>query len=114
MYAVTRPGCAEVAFAIAPTYQSQGLATLLLGQLAEAAATEGVTTFEATVLPENRRMLDVFQMSGFKAHTESDWSTCEVTLPTRLGTEVLARFDAREDATAAAALRRILSPRSVA
>ena len=51
-------GRAEVAFAVAAGYQGRGLATILLGQLADAAATNGVDTFEAIVLPENRRMLE--------------------------------------------------------
>src|SRR5689334_5132878 len=36
---------AEVAFAIARNYQGRGLATILLGQLAEAAAQNGIDTF---------------------------------------------------------------------
>src|SRR5215471_12977026 len=60
MYAPYGDGRAEVAFAIAREYQGRGLATILLGQLAQAGAASGIHTFEAVVLPENRRMLRVF------------------------------------------------------
>ncbi len=52
LYAPAGDGRAEVAFAIAADYQRQGLATTLLGQLADAAAANGIETFEAIVLTE--------------------------------------------------------------
>src|SRR4051794_27911504 len=113
MYVAGEPGRAEVAFAIASEYQSQGLATLLLGQLAEMAAAEGITTFVASVLSENRRMLDVFRNSGFPMDTRYEYGTVEATFPTSLNPEALARFDQREELAAANALRRILTPHSV-
>lgn len=67
-------------------YQAHGLATILLGQLAEAAASHGIETFEAFVLPENRRMLEVFRQSGFPLETHYDCGTVEVTFPTSLTT----------------------------
>ena len=56
---------AEVALTVGDAHQGQGLGTLLLGQLAEAAAAGGLDTFEADVLAANHRMLDVFRQSGF-------------------------------------------------
>ncbi len=46
----------DVALAVADDYQGRGLGTILLGQLAEAAAANGVRVLEATVLPENYRI----------------------------------------------------------
>ena len=46
LYAPSGDGRAEVAFAIARDYQGHGLATLLLGQLAEVAAAHSIHTFE--------------------------------------------------------------------
>ena len=114
MYVATEATRAEVAFTIAPEYQSQGLATLLLGQLAEVAAAQGITTFEATMLPENRRMLDVFRGSGFPVETHYDWGNVAAEFPTSLSPEALARFDQREARGAASALGRILAPASIA
>ena len=82
LYASTGESSAEVAFAVAAAYQARGLATILLGQLAEAAASHGIETFQAFVLPENRRMLEVFRQSGFPLETHYDCGTVEVTFPT--------------------------------
>jgi len=114
MYAPTGEGCAEVAFTIAREYQGQGLASTLLGQLAEAAASNGIHTFEAVAKPENRRMLDVFRESGFPVQTHFAWDVVEVSFPTELTPDGLARFEGREERSAANALRRVLYPRSVA
>jgi succinyl-CoA synthetase alpha subunit/RimJ/RimL family protein N-acetyltransferase len=114
LYAPCGEGHAEVAFAISSDYQGRGLATLLLGQLAEVAAAHGIDTFEAVVLPENRRMLRVFRESGFPLQTRFAGDTIEVTFPTSLAPEALARFEQREELASACALRRVLYPSSVA
>jgi acetyl coenzyme A synthetase (ADP forming)-like protein len=114
LYAPCGDGQAEVAFAIAREYQGKGLATLLLGQLAEAAASNGIDTFEAVVLPENRRMLDVFRHSGFPIKIQYGIDMVDVTFPTSLLPEGLARFDQREEVASANAIQQVLYPRSVA
>jgi acyl-CoA synthetase (NDP forming)/RimJ/RimL family protein N-acetyltransferase len=114
LYATYKEGSAEVAFAIAHDYQGRGLATLLLGQLAQAAAANGIDTFEALVLPENARMLEVFRESGFPLKTHYTGGGIELTFPTSLTPEALTRFEQRDEASAAAAVRRLLYPRSVA
>jgi GNAT superfamily N-acetyltransferase len=86
LYAPCGEGRAEVAFAIARDYQGRGLATLLLGQLAEVAAANGIDTFVAPVLSENRRMLEVFRQSGFPIKIQYEMDTVEVTFPTSLTT----------------------------
>ena len=72
---------AEIAFVVGEGYQGHGLATLLLGQLAQAAAEHGVQTFQALVLPENRRMIDVLRRSGFpiQSHYGPDGLEVEAT-----------------------------------
>jgi acetyl coenzyme A synthetase (ADP forming)-like protein len=114
LYAPAGDGRAEVAFAIAAEYQGRGLATILLGQLADAAAANGIDSFEAIVLPENRRMLQVLRESGFPIKTRYDSGNVEVTFPTSLTPQALARFEQREELASASALRRVLYPRSVA
>jgi GNAT superfamily N-acetyltransferase len=57
---------AEVAFVVADQYQHHGIGTTLLERLADAAWKNGITTFVASTLPENREMLHVFADSGFR------------------------------------------------
>src|SRR5579864_240554 len=114
LYAPSEEGRAEVAFAIGRDFQGRGLATLLLGQLAQAASANGIETFEAVVLPENRRMLEVLRESGFPVQMRYDMDMITVIFPTSLTPERLARFEQREAVASANALRRVLYPRSVA
>ncbi len=114
LYAPTGEGCAEVAFTISHEYQGQGLASTLLGQLAEAAASNGVHTFEAVARPENARMLDVFRQSGFPVQTRFAGDVIEVSFPTEITPDGLARFEHREEQSSANALSRMLYPRAVA
>jgi len=62
---------AEVAFVVADDYQHLGLGTLLLEHLVRAARRRGISVFEASVLVENREMLDVFRNSGYPFVTTS-------------------------------------------
>jgi GNAT superfamily N-acetyltransferase len=54
---------AEVAFTIANDFQGRGLGTILLVQLAEVAAANGIKVFEAEVIASNHPMLQVFRGS---------------------------------------------------
>jgi GNAT superfamily N-acetyltransferase len=69
---------AEVAFVVADQYQHHGIATLLLERLAAAAWGNGVATFVAQTLRENRAMLDVFYASGFPVTSKSEYDTVRV------------------------------------
>ena len=60
------PKRAEVAFAVADAHQGRGIATVLLEELARIARGSGIDEFEANVLGENNRMLEVFGTSGFR------------------------------------------------
>jgi RimJ/RimL family protein N-acetyltransferase len=66
-----RPERAEVAFAIADAMQHNGLGTILLSPLTQAAAQAGVAVLNAEVLPQNHRMLHVFHDSGFPLTTRT-------------------------------------------
>jgi GNAT superfamily N-acetyltransferase len=72
---------AEVAFVVADEYQHHGIGTLLLERLAAAAWENGVTTFVAQTLRENRAMLDVFHGSGFPVTSTSEYDTVRVRFP---------------------------------
>jgi acetate---CoA ligase (ADP-forming) len=114
MYVQIAPRRAEMALAIADTYQGRGLGTILLGQLAEAAAAAGVDTFEAVVRPENHRMLQMLRESGFPVHVRSEPGEVHADLPTKLTPDGLLQFEDRERLAAVAAVTHVLAPRSVA
>lgn len=63
-----RPRTAEAAFTVVDHFQGRGLGTLLLQHLGELARRCGFERFEAWVLGDNRRMLEVFEHSGFEVH----------------------------------------------
>jgi acetyl coenzyme A synthetase (ADP forming)-like protein len=105
---------AEVAFEVADAYQGNGLGTILLAHLAEAGEEQGVSVFEAEVLPHNHRMVEVFRESGFAVRTRSGPDVLRVEFPTEMSDDALERFDERERSAAAAAVRRFLRPGSVA
>ncbi len=114
LYAAINHDNAEVAFAVADEYQGRGLGTILLGHLAEAAATHGIHEFTAFVMQENRRMLAVFSESGFPTEVKFDTGELVVTFPTSLTAEALERFDRRDQVAAVNALKLFFAPRSVA
>ena len=76
------PDRPEVTFAIADAMQHNGLGTILLGQLIEAADQAGVAVLSAEVLPQNHRMLHVFRDSGFPVTTRTLPGVVLVELPT--------------------------------
>ena len=81
----TKPGeprRAEVAFAVADAHQGRGIATVLLEELARFAQASGIDEFEASVLGENNRMLEVFGTSGFQVRRSVDGGVFHVTFPT--------------------------------
>jgi acetate---CoA ligase (ADP-forming) len=114
MYVQDGPDRAEVAFAVADAMQGHGLGTMLLAHLAEHAHRAGIPTFEARVLPQNTRMIEVFRESGFPVRLRSEPGEVVAELPTALSPEALERFERREKVAAAAAMEAFLRPRSVA
>lgn len=114
LYALADSDRAEVAFAVADEFQGRGVGTLLLGQLAEVAARQGIRLFEASVLPTNHRMLEVFRESGFPVEVHAEPGELRVTFPTELTEDALRRFERREQLAAQAALRPFFHPRGVA
>jgi len=105
---------AEVAFVVADAWQGQGIATIMLGQLAAAAAEEGITVFVAEVLPNNHRMIDVFRDSGFPIELRGRGDSIEVRFPTSISEQARVQFEQREAIAAAAGVRTLLHPSSVA
>jgi acetyl coenzyme A synthetase (ADP forming)-like protein len=105
---------AEVAFTIANDFQGRGLATILLGQLAEVAAASGIQVFEAEVVASNHAMLRVFRESGFPIEVSATAGQLHVTFPTTFTREAIERFEHREAHAAVNALKLFFNPRAVA
>jgi len=105
---------AEVAFFVDDANHGRGLATLLLEHLAVRARDVGLTGFTASVLPENRKMIGVFTQAGFETATRFADGVVEVRLGLAPTPDAEAAIDARARSAASQAVRRLLSPRSVA
>jgi RimJ/RimL family protein N-acetyltransferase len=71
---------AEVAFVVEEDFHGLGIAGRLLHHLATVARTQGIATFHAVVLPENRAMLRVFERGGFPLSVEAGDGEVHVTL----------------------------------
>jgi RimJ/RimL family protein N-acetyltransferase len=83
---------AEIAFQVEDAHQGRGLGTLLLEQLAAYAHEQGLRRFTASVLPHNRRMIEVFRDAGFPREVRRDGGVLEVVLeidPTRHSREAI-------------------------
>lgn len=108
------PDRAEVAFVVDDSHQGRGIATQLLEQLASVARDKGIRIFEADVLGENQKMMDVFRESGFQAESRFQDGTYHVVLPIQPTAAVEEKADERERVSAAASIRAFFHPRSVA
>ena len=95
-------------------HKGRGMATLLLEYLAAAARQAGISAFTATVLPTNQRMVGVFRAAGFQVRSTFDEGVIEVHLDLQPTPEAEAAIEARASRAEAEAVRRLLSPGSVA
>jgi acyl-CoA synthetase (NDP forming)/RimJ/RimL family protein N-acetyltransferase len=113
-YELIEPIEAEVAFLVQDAHQGRGMGQLLLEHLAQAARENGVHRFVAEVLPENQRMLQVFQEAGYKVAGGWDEGVMHLEFnidPTDTAMGVMA---AREHRAEAASIDAFLSAKSVA
>lgn len=71
---------AEIAIVVADAWQGRGVGTRLLLNLRQLATEAGIRHVEASVLPDNRRMLGLARELGFslKALKPADYSTIEL------------------------------------
>jgi acetyl coenzyme A synthetase (ADP forming)-like protein len=105
---------AEVAFTIADTLQGRGVGTRLLERLADIARAHGITQFEAYVLGENRRMMDVFLESGFQVTRRLDGGVFHVGLSLERTSAYEERSLERAQHAASASMRLFFEPKAVA
>lgn len=74
--------CAEAAVTVLDAYQNRGIATVLLHRLAEEARRNGITTFTADVMWENRALLDGLRAFGAEVQPcEPGVASVRIALP---------------------------------
>jgi acetate---CoA ligase (ADP-forming) len=105
---------AEVAFAVSDALQGHGIGTHLLERLAIIARTRGIAAFDAWVLAENTRMLEVFRDSGFAVTTQFEEGLCHLTISLSLTATFEDRAAARSRTAATASMKAFFEPRVVA
>lgn len=105
---------AEVAFNIADAHQGRGLGSIFMEHLAAAAKENGIRTFTAEVLPENRKMLTVFQAAGFETSRSFEDGVVVVEFPIDPTARVRAVMESREHRAEAQSVAELLRPESIA
>ncbi len=103
----------EIAFAVSPMLQGQGLGSVLLAQVAERAAEDGFARMVADVLPENHAMISMFRHSGFPVEVRAEPGSVLVEMPTSPDPEAIARFQERDAVAARAAVAAFFDPATV-
>ena len=86
-----QPDQAEVAITVLDSWQRRGLGTILLRELAQRAAEEGIRYFIAEILAENRPMLTLAQRLGH-AETTRDGTTVSARIELPAAPEQAATF----------------------
>ena len=101
---------AEVAFLVEDAHQGRGIAQLLLEHLADAARERGITKFVAEVLPENRRMVQVFADAGYRVHKGYEDGVVLVEFPILPTDTSVGVMERREHRAESRSIRRLLNP----
>jgi acetyl coenzyme A synthetase (ADP forming)-like protein len=110
----SRRNAAEVAFAISDAAQGCGAGTKLLETLAAAARENGIERFEAEVLAENERMLDVFFCMGFDVTRRASDGVVHLSFPIATTPAAAEQAAQRSQVAAYASMRPVFAPHSVA
>lgn len=105
---------AEVAFNISDAAQGRGLGSILMEHLAVAARENGIRRFTAEVLPENRKMLSVFQESGFEVTRRFEDGVVAVEFPIDPTARWRAVVESREHRAESRSVAELVEPASVA
>ena len=86
---------AEVAFHISDAHQGKGVGSVLLEHLAAIGQERGVAKFVADVLPQNRKMIQVFTDAGYEVSYHFDDGVIAVALQDRADRSSPRRFGCR-------------------
>lgn len=108
------PDVAEPAFLVRDDYHGRGIGTLLLERLALMAVKNGIKEFEAHTLPDNRKMKDVFEKSGFPVKSYRDDGSFKVTFPVLPNKEMVELSEFRDRVATVASLKPFFEPEGVA
>ncbi|HEX2246034.1 MAG TPA: GNAT family N-acetyltransferase, partial [Arthrobacter sp.] len=108
------PAEAEVAFNIADTHQGRGLGSILLEHLAAAARENGIRKFSAEVLPENRKMITVFNDAGYEVRRRFDDGVVMLEFDIDPTERSRAVMESREHRAEARSVAGLLAPSSIA
>lgn len=109
----TNQGKADIAFHVADDMQSKGLGTILFDFLAAAARERGITVFTADVLPDNTRMLSMFDDAGYEIRTRESDGIIQVEADTLETDRVRAVLEERERAAEARSVALMFDPDSI-
>ena len=104
---------AEIGVSVADELQGQGLGSILVGHIAEAARERGIVLLRASVLPENHQMVEVFRRTGFPISILAKPGEVQVDLTTDGGEATIEQYEERQRHAAAAAVATFLRARSV-
>jgi acyl-CoA synthetase (NDP forming)/RimJ/RimL family protein N-acetyltransferase len=104
---------AEVAFVIEDAHQGRGLGTIFLEHIAQAARERGIRRFTAEVLPDNARMLEVFEHAGWTPQSSHVDGYVSLRIDITPTTSSLAVSHAREQRAEASSIVRLVRARSV-
>jgi GNAT superfamily N-acetyltransferase len=80
VYPAHEDRAAEIAFTVDDAHHGLGIATLFLKHLAAIARRSGIVEFRASVMADNRKMIEVFANSGFPMQITPDGGTVECRL----------------------------------
>lgn len=104
---------AEVAFLVEDAHQRRGIAQLLLEHLAEAGRERGIVGFVAEILPENRRMAQVFSDAGYRVSKGIEDGVLLVEFPILPTDTQVGVMERREHRAEGASMERLLTPERV-
>ena len=105
---------AEVAFLVEDAHQGRGIAQLLLEHLADAARERGISCFVAELLPENRRMAQVFADAGYRISKGIQDGVLHVEFPIQPTNTFVGVMERREHRAESTSVHRLLIPRRIA
>jgi acyl-CoA synthetase (NDP forming)/RimJ/RimL family protein N-acetyltransferase len=105
---------AEVAFHISDAHQGKGVGSVLLEHLAAIGQERGVAKFVADVLPQNRKMIQVFTEAGYEVNYHFDDGVIAVAFTIEPTEQSQAVRLSREHRAEALSVRNLLFPASIA
>ncbi|AEY86783.1 hypothetical protein SHJG_1507 [Streptomyces hygroscopicus subsp. jinggangensis 5008] len=105
---------AEISIAVCDGLHHRGVGTLLVEHLVSTAQTEGITTFTADALSENREILRLFADLGLRTARRFDGPEVRCTIRLDADDAYLSAVEARGRAADVASLKPLLCPNVVA